>query len=101
MAAAAACMCCQLLPPSCSMCSVLLRSRGLAARSIPLSLFTAPACEYCRGAVWEQERPRTGLPSAQLALGLDVRNDLAICRAWVRCNSFCNGMGRKLRRDGR
>ncbi|KAF8765359.1 hypothetical protein HU200_008501 [Digitaria exilis] len=68
------------------MCSVA----SIDACSIPLSLFTAPACEYCRTAVWSKRGHV--LASRQLSrLWLDVRNDLAICRAWVQL--FCNGDG--------
>lgn len=50
MAAAAACMCCQLLPPSCAMCSVCFDRGGSQLARSPCPLFTAPACEYCRTA---------------------------------------------------
>ncbi|OEL12646.1 hypothetical protein BAE44_0026338, partial [Dichanthelium oligosanthes] len=100
------------LQPACvaSSCSLLVRSvallRSMLSHSIPSSLVPFLPHQLARvrvlqgGEVWERERPRTYrlLVSSLPALWLDIRNDLAICRAWVQF--FCNWMGRKLRRDG-
>ncbi|EES07446.2 hypothetical protein BDA96_04G298900 [Sorghum bicolor] len=89
MAASEACMCCQLLPPPCAMCSVasIDAIASSLARSLPPFYCTSLRCEYCAGlgVCGVGGKEATYVPaSRQLSrLWIDFTNYLAICRAWV------------------